>query len=34
VRPTRLWPFLAAVAQLLYLANMLLRRVRVIRTET
>jgi len=34
VRPTRLWPFLAAVALLLYLINMLLRRVRVIRTDT
>jgi uncharacterized membrane protein len=33
VRPTRVWPFLAAVALLLYLTNMLLRRVRVIRAE-
>ena len=33
VRPTRLWPFLAAVALLLYLTNMVLRRVRVIRAE-
>jgi hypothetical protein len=32
-RPLRLWPALAAVALLLYLANMLLRRVRVFRDE-
>ena len=30
-RPLRLWPALAALALLLYLANMLLRRVRVFR---
>jgi uncharacterized membrane protein len=34
VRPTRLWPFLAALALVLYLANMLLRRVRVIKPLT
>jgi len=33
VRPTRLWPFLAVAALVLYLINMLLRRVRVIRAE-
>ena len=34
VRPTRLWPILAAIALLLYLLNMLLRRVRVIRAAS
>ncbi len=34
VRPTRLWPLLAALALALYLVNMLLRRVRVIRTDS
>ncbi len=33
VRPTRLWPFFAVLALVLYLTNMLLRRVRVIRAE-
>ncbi|NIV50340.1 MAG: hypothetical protein GWN53_00355 [Gammaproteobacteria bacterium] len=31
VRPTALWPALAALALIAYLVNMLLRRVRVIR---
>ncbi len=34
VRPTRLWPFLAALALMSYLVNMLLRRVRIIRADT
>ncbi|HJO04536.1 MAG TPA: hypothetical protein QGG47_11235, partial [Acidobacteriota bacterium] len=32
-RPLRLWPILAVLALLLYLTNMLLRRVRVFRDD-